>query len=103
MDYLALFFAGAFLCNAIPHLASGLRGETFPTPFATPRGEGPSSALVNVLWGGLNVVVGLLLLSWAPVAPGLSLRFATLIAGAFAIGIYLALHFESVRRGGWKS
>ena len=45
------FFAGAFLCNAIPHLASGLKGETFPTPFATPRGVGNSSAMLNFFWG----------------------------------------------------
>jgi hypothetical protein len=51
MDYIASFFAGAFLCNCIPHLACGLRGETFPTPFANPRGKGPSAPMVNFLWG----------------------------------------------------
>jgi hypothetical protein len=42
MIYLALFFAGAFLCNAIPHLAAGTMGMPFPTPFARPRGIGNS-------------------------------------------------------------
>ena len=43
MDYVASFFAGAFLCNCIPHLAYGLCGEIFPTPFANPRVEGSSA------------------------------------------------------------
>jgi hypothetical protein len=37
MNYVAPFFLGAFFCNAIPHLANGLRGEPFQTPFAKPR------------------------------------------------------------------
>ncbi len=36
MDYIAVFFAGAFLCNSLPHLACGLSGAPFPTPFAKP-------------------------------------------------------------------
>ena len=51
MHYVAAFFAGAFLCNCIPHLDCGLRGAPFPTPFAKPRGIGDSSPLINVLWG----------------------------------------------------
>jgi hypothetical protein len=56
MDYVASFFAGAFLCNSIPHLASGLRGEIVPTPLAKSRGKGPSSPLVNFLWDAFNVL-----------------------------------------------
>jgi len=62
MDYLASFFAAAFLCNCIPHLACGLRGETFPTPFANPRGKGPSTSIMNFLWGAFNLLVALYLL-----------------------------------------
>ena len=58
MYYIAMFFSGLFICNALPHLASGLRGEAFPTPFATPRGIGRSSPLVNVVWGFANLLVG---------------------------------------------
>jgi len=57
----AILFAGAFFCNCIPHLASGLRGEPFPTPFARPRGVGNSSPLANVLWGTANLAVALAL------------------------------------------
>jgi hypothetical protein len=98
MDYIAPFFAGAFLCNCIPHLACGLRGEVFPTLFAKPRGEGPSSPLVNFLWGASNVFVGLFLLSRHPVTVDPNPGFIGLVAGALAMGIYLSLHFGKVRR-----
>jgi hypothetical protein len=59
--YLAYFFAGAFLANAVPHFVSGVLGRRFPTPFASPPGKGESSPTVNVLWGALNLVIGYLL------------------------------------------
>ncbi|QAU44778.1 hypothetical protein [Bradyrhizobium guangzhouense] len=61
LHLVSYFWGGAFLANAIPHLVSGLRGEPFQTPFATPRGEGLSSSTVNVLWGFFNMIVGYLL------------------------------------------
>jgi hypothetical protein len=98
MIWLAWFFAGAFLCNAIPHLAAGLQGQPFPTPFARPRGVGNSPPLVNVLWGLFNAVVGLVLLSLQTVLIGLNGPFVVVVAGALASGVYLALHFGKVRR-----
>jgi len=59
--YVAYFFAGAFLANAIPHFVNGISGSAFQSPFATPPGEGLSSSRVNVLWGFLNLVVGYVL------------------------------------------
>jgi hypothetical protein len=98
MDYVASFFAGAFLCNCIPHLACGLRGETFPTPFARPRGRGPSAPIVNFLWGAFNFLIGIYLLARHPVAVGLEPDFIALVLGALALGIYLSLHFGKVRQ-----
>jgi hypothetical protein len=60
--YLAYFFGGAFLANAIPHLVSGTMGKAFQSPFAKPSGVGLSSATVNVLWGAFNVAVGYVLI-----------------------------------------
>jgi hypothetical protein len=57
-DYLAHFVAGAFLANGVPHFVQGICGNKFQTPFATPRGVGESSALVNVIWGWFNFIVG---------------------------------------------
>ena len=60
---LAYFFGGAFLANAVPHFVNGVSGSPFQSPFATPPGEGLSSAVVNVLWGFTNLVVAYLLLA----------------------------------------
>ena len=60
--YLAYFFGGAFLANAIPHFVSGITGHPFQSPFAHPPGEGLSSSTVNVLWGAFNFAVSYLLL-----------------------------------------
>ncbi|MGA9666204.1 MAG: hypothetical protein WBQ69_07110 [Gallionella sp.] len=59
--YIAYFFAGAFLANAIPHLGNGVSGNAFQSPFASPPGIGLSSSTVNVLWGFFNLVIGYLL------------------------------------------
>ncbi len=49
--YVAYFFGGAFLANAVPHFVNGVSGNPFQSPFASPPGEGLSSSTVNVLWG----------------------------------------------------
>jgi hypothetical protein len=59
--YLAYFFGGIFLANAVPHLVNGLSGHPFQSPFASPPGVGLSSARVNVLWGLFNLLVGYVL------------------------------------------
>ena len=63
MTYFTLLLAGALLCNALPHLMSGLRGDTFFTPWSRPRGTGRSSAIENVLWGSANLLLAVYLLT----------------------------------------
>jgi len=92
--YLAYFFGGALLTNAIPHFVMGVSGHPFQSPFATPPGEGLSSAVVNVLWGFINAVIAYLLLvrvgnfelrkSMPVLATGL---------GVLVMGVMLALAF----------
>lgn len=62
LHYLAYFFGGAFLLNAVPHIVSGSMGRAFQSPFAKPPGQGLSSSAVNVLWGFFNAAVGYLLI-----------------------------------------
>lgn len=98
MQYVWLFFAGALLCNAVPHLCAGLQGHPFPTPFARPRGIGDSSPLVNVLWGFVNLALALMIGSrhWNP--SDIVADAATALLGGLAIGVFLALHFGKVQR-----
>ena|SRR5579863_2847153 len=99
MSFLALFFAGAFLLNCIPHLAAGTLGQELPTPFAKPRGIGFSSPLVNFAWGTFNLVIGLVLLELHPVPDIFSPEAAALLAGFVLLGQHLARHFGKVRSG----
>jgi hypothetical protein len=98
--YVSYFFGGAFLANTIPHLVAGISGSPFQSPFASPPGEGLSSAKVNVLWGMFNLVVAYLLL----VRVGqFEVRRPSHI-GPFAVGfalmaIQLAHHFGSFHGG----
>ena len=97
MAFIAPFFAGAFLCNAIPHLVAGLQGRGFPTPFATPRGVGDSSPLINFLWGLGNLVAGVALSQVLPFGFGINLATLAFVLGAGALGSYLAVHFGAVQ------
>lgn len=91
------FAAGALLCNSIPHLAAGLRGELFPSPFASPPGIGNSRPVANVFWGWCNAVAGLALLGYAPVTIGLNPGVFCVAMGALIGGSLVARHFERVR------
>lgn len=61
--YVSYFFGGAFLVNFWPHFVNGVSGRRFPTPFASPPGQGESPTLVNVLWALLNLAIAYLLLA----------------------------------------
>jgi hypothetical protein len=93
MTFFMLLVAGLLLCNCIPHLACGLQGDAFPTPFATPRGIGNSPPLVNVLWGTANLALSVfILMRWLPAgAPELGLL--AVLVGFLAAGTFSALHF----------
>jgi hypothetical protein len=98
VHYIVNFFAGVFICNCIPHLAAGLRGEAFPTPFASPPGRGLSSPLVNFLWGTINAVIGVALLAFRPIVLRINLETGSFLIGFILLGILLSVHFGKVRR-----
>lgn len=60
MDLVLTFFAGMFLLNSVPHIVSGVIGKTHMTPLGK-----DSSALLNVAWGFVNLVLGAYLLHWS--------------------------------------
>lgn len=94
--YLALFFAGAFLVNVVPHFTNGISGRPFPSPFASPPGQGMSSPIVNVLWGSFNLIVGVTLARGGRFD---SRRLDTLLAiaiGGLVMAVLLANAFGQV-------
>ena len=98
--YVAYFFGGGFLVNALPHFINGLSGRPFPTPFASPPGQGESPALVNVLWAALNLVIAYLLISRVGVFQLRRTRDVLLVgAGGLLIGVMLSQAFGSIYGG----
>jgi hypothetical protein len=103
VDWLYLisyFFGGAFLSNAIPHIASGSMGRPFQSPFAKPPGQGLSSSTVNVVWGVFNLAVAYVLIchvgdfSLRSVAHALALGLGFLL-----LGLLSARHFGRFHGG----
>ncbi len=95
--HFSLFFVGVLVCNSIPHLAAGLCGRPFPTPFAKPRGVGDSSPFINALWGFANFATGLYLLARHPFEFKMSPNMLIILAGALLMAVYLSHHFGKVQ------
>ena len=92
-QYLAAFWAGAFLTNFVPHFVHGVSGNKFPSPFSNPRGIGLSSARVNVIWALVNLVIGYLLFCAAPIDNGHPVMLITFFAGIVALSMYASYRF----------
>ena len=98
--WLAYFFGGVFLANAIPHLVSGQMGRPFQSPFAKPPGQGLSSSRVNVLWGSFNLVVAYALLCQVGNFQLRNLPDVTsAAAGGLIISLFSAGHFGRLHGG----
>lgn len=93
-QYIASFFAGAFLANVIPHFVHGVSGNKFPTPFAKPPGKGLSSPTVNVVWALFNLFVGYLLLKRGEVSPANTLSLVVFFIGIAAISVMASINFQ---------
>jgi uncharacterized membrane protein len=93
-NYVACFFAGAFLANVVPHFVHGISGDRFPTPFAHPPGRGLSSPTVNVAWAWLNLIVGYVLFRAGEVSPENYASLLVLLAGIVAISAILSFSFR---------
>jgi len=94
--YIAAFFAGMFLANAVPHFVNGISGNAFPTPFADPPGKGLSSPVTNVLWALLNMLIGYLLFRFGRVKrinAENKLSLLIFFAGIVCISIMLSIAF----------
>jgi hypothetical protein len=97
-NYLACFFAGAFLANVVPHFVHGISGDRFPTPFAHPPGKGLSSATLNVWWALFNLVMGYFLFQAGHVSRANVLTVAIFLIGVAAISSMLSVRFAEKMR-----
>jgi hypothetical protein len=94
MSYLACFFAGIFLANAVPHFVHGISGDRFPTPFARPRGRGLSAPTLNVVWALFNLLVGYLLLRAGNFSGGNDATLWACFAGVATISVAMSVRFQ---------
>ncbi len=98
--YIAYFFGGIFLFNAIPHIVSGMMGRAFQSPFAKPAGEGLSSSTINVIWGFFNVTAAYFLIFQIGTFDLHSIPDVFVAGlGAFLIAIFNARHFGKFHGG----
>jgi len=91
--YIAGFFAGGLLTNALPHLVNGISGNAFPTPFAHPSGQGLSSPLTNVLWALFNMLAGYLLFRVSKIHSKSKLGLVIFFVGIILICIMSSIVF----------
>ena len=91
--YIAGFFAGGFLTNAVPHLVNGISGNAFPTPFAHPSGQGLSSPLTNVLWALFNMLLGYLLFRLSKINSKSKLALVIFFIGIILISVMSSIVF----------
>ncbi len=98
--YLLQFVSGLLLANGVPHFVQGISGHPFQTPFASPRGVGESSPVVNVLWGFLNLAAGFaLLFAFSPKGSDVIAEWSLVGLGALLMALFLARHFGRVPLG----
>ncbi|WP_448697454.1 hypothetical protein ACFGVR_12400 [Mucilaginibacter sp. AW1-3] len=93
-QYLAGFFAGAFLANAVPHFVHGISGNKFPTPFAKPPGKGLSTATTNVLWALLNIIIACSLFRISKFHHANRLELVIIFAGFVLVSVMLSSRFQ---------
>ena len=92
--YLIALFCALFLVNCVPHLVSGVMGRKFPTPFTggPPRLD---TASRNVLWGGINLIIGGVLLWLVRDSLGNPLIIAELVVVRLGRGLLSVPHHFS--------
>ncbi len=90
INIFASLLSGAFITNFIPHFIHGVSGRPFTTPFARPRGVGPSSPTLNVIWGVINLLAGLVLAQIAHVGKENYIALFNFFAGFILMALFLS-------------
>jgi len=84
--YIFSFLAGIFAANGSPHFIKGVTGQKHQTPFGK-----PSSAVVNVCWGWINLVLAAIFLHFGHVRAHEFRSFVLLAVGALIMSLFLAI------------
>lgn len=90
LNIISALFAGAFITNFVPHFVHGVSGRSFTTPFAKPRGVGPSSPTLNVVWGIVNLLAGLSLGCAGQLCNGDKTSWISFFIGFTAMALFLS-------------
>ena len=80
------------------HFVQGVSGHRFQSPFATPRGVGESSPLINVLWGFANLAAGFILLwLFGPYGFEAAVGWIVVGLGVLVAAVGMSVYFGTVR------
>ena len=90
-NYLAAFFAGVILTNAVPHFTHGISGDKFPTPFSKPHRKGLSSPMVNTLWACFNLLIGYILFRVSDVSSNDKILLSVFFIGIVSISVFSSI------------
>jgi hypothetical protein len=94
-NYLAAFFAGILLTNAVPHFVHGISGDKFPTPFSKPHGRGLSSPMLNTIWACFNLLVGYILFRLGKVSLNDAFLLIVFFIGVVTISLFSSYNFSN--------
>ena len=97
-NYLAAFFAGVILTNAVPHFTHGISGDKFPTPFSKPHRKGLSSPMVNTLWACFNLLIGYILLRVSEVSSNDKIFLSVLFIGIVSMSVFSSNEFSKKQK-----
>jgi hypothetical protein len=90
MQFLLAVIAGVLLFNAVPHLVQGICGREHMTPLAR-----KSSALVNVIWGWINLVAGALVAWVSSCQVWGAAGWLGFCLGGIGVSVYLAVFWSN--------
>jgi hypothetical protein len=97
-NYLAAFFAGVILTNAVPHFTHGISGDKFPTPFSKPPGKGLSSPVFNTLWACFNLLIGYILFRVSEVSSNDKILLSLFFIGIVSISLFSSNEFSKKQK-----
>ncbi len=97
-NYVAAFFAAAFLTNAVPHFIHGISGDKFPTPFSKPHGRGLSSPIVNALWACFNLLIGYILFRVSYISSDSVILLIVFFIGIVTVSVMLSNTFSKKQK-----